>query len=282
MSPNSLSRAVRELAIETLAACWCEVGLPSEALEGILEPVWSSASWPEATLLAREKLGKADLPVDAYRFARGRKFDSFSRIIQPYVIGQVLDVGAGGPDLLERLAADTRTCTDIMKSDREVAGISHVIQEFPFALPFEDESFDTVLMTGMAHHLNESDRGRLLRDISRCLRHDGRIVMIEETFSESAGCGNSREKNMKVLGTTFDRLARADRFAFLCFTDWWGNRVMKASDSIPLPMTFLDLEQWKSELTLAGLSVIRAEQLGLMSGGGHQATPRALIVATRQ
>jgi hypothetical protein len=86
---------------------------------------------------------------------------------------------------------------------------------------------------------------------------------------------------MRHLSARFDELTREDRFAFLRFTDWWGNRVMKGSDDIPLPMTFLDLEHWRTILMNAGLPVTHAERFGLMSGGGHLATPRALIVAAR-
>ena len=281
MSPRAWSAPVRELATTTVMTCWSQTGLPSEHLGPILEGVWRASSWSEATGSARQLLQQAPIPRDAYRMARSRKFDTFARLVQPHVTGAVLDVGAGGPDLLERVSADVRVATDIFVADREAPGIRHVVQAVPHALPFDDAAFDAVLMTGMAHHLEAHDRQRLLHDVHRCLRPGGRVVLIEETFSDATGCGVPAEPSMRELSTGFDDLSRDDRFAFLQFTDWWGNRVMKGSDDIPLPMTFLDTEGWDALLADAGFQGIRIERLGLMSGGGHLATPRALIVAAR-
>lgn len=281
MSRRGCSRPVKELARDTLTVCWSQVGLPSERLDVILDQVWRSATWSEATQRARLELDKVQIHPRTYHVARGRKFDTFARVLQPYVFGSVLDVGAGGPDLLERLSADERVATDILDTDRRALGIRHVVQTMPDALPFRDETFDTVLMTGMAHHLDEEDRNRLLDDVKRCLRPGGQVLLIEETFSRISGCGQSSEPDMSHFSVSFDQLTPEDRYSFLEFTDWWGNRVMKRSDDIPLPMTFLDLERWSMTLANVGLPVTHAELLGMMSGGGHLATPRALIRAAR-
>jgi len=107
------------------------------------------------------------------------------------------------------------------------------------------------------------------------------LVLVEETFSAVSGCGNSSEPALQSAAAKFNEMVRADQLEFLRFTDWWGNRIMKGSDDIPLPMTFLDLEQWHGLLADTGLPVTHDHLLGLMSGGGHLATPRALIVAAR-
>lgn len=282
VSPRDTSIGVRELALDTLVTCWFQAGLPTENLEEVLDGVWGAASWDDATLLARLGLERVDVPASAYRVARDRKFDTFARIVGPHASGALLDVGAGGPDLLERLSAGTRVATDILEAERIAPGISHVVQARPDALPFDDETFDTVLMTGMAHHLTVDDRNRLLQDAHRCLRPGGNLVLVEETFSKVSGCGTSSEPALQLAAAKFNGMVRADQLAFLRFTDWWGNRVMKGSDDIPLPMTFLDLEQWHALLADVGLLVTHDHLFGLMSGGGHLATPRALIVAARR
>lgn len=156
------------------------------------------------------------------------------------------------------------------------------MQARPDALPFPKATFDAVVMTGMAHHVDEGTRARLFEDVHRCLRPHGRLVLVEETFAEESGCGPTVEPSLQQFGSDFDALGRADRLDFLRFTDWWGNRVMKGSDEIPLPMTFLTIEQWRSTLHAAGLPVVKVEQFGLLSGGGHLATPRAMLVSARQ
>ena len=256
--------------------------MPAAGLDPILEGVWGAATWPQATDFARAGLLSLGDIAPAYRQARDRKFDAFARLLQPYATGDVLDVGAGGPDLLERLSASTRIATDILPADRRAPGIGYVVQSRSDLLPFDDHAFDTVLMTGMAHHLVPDDRNRLLREVHRCLRPGGCAVLLEETFDDARGCGESSEPAMKPLSAQFDALSDADRLTFLAFTDWWGNRVMKGSDAIPLPMTFLSIREWASTLGDAHLAVTSTQLLGLMSGGGHLATPRALIVATRR
>lgn len=280
-TPGTVSPAVRALALESLRTCWSNAGLPAQGLGQLLDRVWATRSWSAATESARLDLAGIGMSRSDYAAARNRKFDSFGQILKPLVNGVVLDVGAGGPDLLERLPAQTRVATDILPATRNAPGIPHVVQLTPDALPFEDESFDTVIMTGMAHHLDADVRTRLLRDVHRCLRPGGRVLLIEETFSDHSGGGPVSEPSMAELSIDFDALTRADRFEFLAFTDWWGNRVMKGSDDIPLPLTFLDLEDWQAVLRDAGLPVVRVEQFGVMSGGGHLATPRALIVGSR-
>ena len=255
--------------------------MPNHDLEEVLADIWAVATWSEATEVARAAMKRMDIPVAAYRTARARKFDTFARLVCPYVSGSVLDVGAGGPDLLERLPAHTRVATDILEADRTVPGIGHIVQASPDTLPFDDGTFATVLMTGMAHHLTEEGRRRLLQEAHRCLRPGGHLVLVEETFSGSSGCGMSIEQEFRGASARFDDLDRDERFTFLSFTDWWGNRIMKGSDDIPLPMSFLDLEQWHAILGDAGLPVVHDELLGLMSGGGHLATPRGLIVGAR-
>lgn len=272
---------MRALSADTLTTCWRECGVPTDMMIPLLDDVWAAATWEEATQAARLGLAQARMPADAYSSARARKFDTFAELVRPYVNGDLVDVGAGGPDLLERLPAQTRLTTDIMEADRAVDGIRHVVQPAPDALPFADASCDTILMTGMAHHLQPDIRDRLLAEVHRCLRPGGTLVLIEETFSEQSGCGPASTASMRALSAGFDALSRADRLDFLAFTDWWGNRVMKGSDAIPLPMAFLDLGQWTELLAAARLPVTHVEQLGVMSGGGHLATPRALIVGTR-
>ena len=247
----------------------------------ILERAWAASTWPEATAAARAGLATAQVPKGAYHASRTAKFDTFAAIIGPHAQGAVLDVGAGGPDLLERLHAQPRIAADILPAARTVPGVEQVVQAHPDALPFPGASFDTIVMTGMAHHLEEGMRARLLDDAHRCLRPAGRLVMLEETFAESSGCGDPRETDMRGFSADFDALSRTERLDFLQFTDWWGNRVMKGSDAIPLPMTCLDIEQWGATLAAARMSLDACVQFGVMSGGGHLATPRALLIATR-
>lgn len=49
------------------------------------------------------------------------------------------------------------------------------------ALPFRDESFDTVIGRRFLHHVPDVDRGRIVEEAARVLVPDGRLILLEGT-----------------------------------------------------------------------------------------------------
>lgn len=275
------SEPLSRLFAHVLEQGWRRWGMPAEDLPAILtaalaDPVRATdAVHRRAPYLVSETGGFAA----AYAGARAAKFAVFADMIGPHVRhGLVCDVGAGGTQLIELLAAgggNRYVATDIVGEGptTDDARLSFELQPAPDRLPLPEASATTVLATGMLHHMDAAIRRSLLADIRRCLRPDGVLVLLEETYPAQPWSSRSD------ADAAFQALDAAERWAFLAVTDWWGNRVMKNLPDVPLPCTFLDLGGWDSILLHADLAVREVDYLGMVDCGGHMSTPRALIVA---
>ena len=52
-------------------------------------------------------------------------------------------------------------------------------------LPFEKDYFDSVLVSGFFHHLNEEDVDKVLNESYRVLKEDGKLLLIEDAPSRN-------------------------------------------------------------------------------------------------
>lgn len=139
------------------------------------------AAWSERAVLVES--GRALVPGLAAQSDLAAAFDEL-----PGEFGELLDVGAGTGAVLCHLArrATRATGIDISSSMRVVArtrvrdaGISNctVRQGDMHALPFADQSFDTVLLDQV---LSLSDRPRqVILEAARVLRRDGRLLVLD-------------------------------------------------------------------------------------------------------
>ncbi len=105
---------------------------------------------------------------------------------------QVLDVGCG-TGWLTRIAADAvgpsgtawgiDPAPDMIRLARQTAGCRHCGARFKFAaaedLPFEDDSFDVVILSLVLHHLPPDARAAGLREVRRVLRDTGRLIVVD-------------------------------------------------------------------------------------------------------
>lgn len=93
--------------------------------------------------------------------------------------GLVLDVGCATGQLFEHLPAERVIGLDLSPEMIRRAGrrSNRVMVGDVFQLPFGDESFDTVLLRGLLHHLPDLDRG--IAELRRVLRPGGVLVATE-------------------------------------------------------------------------------------------------------
>jgi SAM-dependent methyltransferase len=263
----------------------------------LLQGAFTARDSESAAKAIEERLSGPSGPAqfrERYARARSRKFGAFAQLLEPWLrVGTAVDLGAGGTDLLDALSTpSTRIAVDIELSEPLPGSRATLVkQTSPDRIPLPDDSADTVIATGVLHHIDAAVRRRLLADTARVLRPEGRLLLLEESFSatdQPAGSRDSAAQTADCLGgdpdvvaaqnDAFADLQLPDRMTFLAFTDWWGNRVMKGSLTIPLPYSFLTSEAWRIELLAAGLPVTNTRNLGLCSGGGHMASPRILFV----
>ena len=146
---------------------------------------------------------------------------------------EVLDVGSGTGLVSRRLAArlDVRpTLTDVVDFGNRVGGLPYVRLRDPVRLPFDDASFDAVLLLFVLHHVPRwEDQELLLGEAARVCRR--RVVLIEDTPT-----------------------SRVDR-AFNVAWDW----VLNLRHGVPKPFTFRTVEGWRAVFRRLGLEVAHAE-----------------------
>lgn len=125
--------------------------------------------------------------------------------VRPVTGEKVLDVGCGPADVLQYLPEVDYTGVDIsaeyIESAKEKYGKGRrflCADASSFSLDSEQGTFDLVLATGVIHHLNDAEVGRLFRFARMALRPGGRLV----TFD---GCYVSNQSTMARWVLSNDR-----------------------------------------------------------------------------
>jgi ArsR family transcriptional regulator len=169
LSIDSLPRAARALLDEAALSA-------DPTLEG-----------DQSRLVALEEERDGGLSDDLERYySPGRSWQSLLvGLVALLKLGQVLDVGAGDGAAATTLAPYCRSLTCIDTNVRAIEAAKDRLAKFPHAraevadvhaLPFEDASFDTVLVF---HTLTYAEKPqRALEECARVLRPGGRLVVL--------------------------------------------------------------------------------------------------------
>lgn len=145
---------------------------------------------------ATEEAGLREMRRDLLRQARGR----------------VLELGSGtglnlelypheGLDSLTLTEPDPHMFKQLRQRANEGCAGAELIQAGAEALPFEDDSFDTVVVTLVL--CTVPDQPAALREISRVLASDGQLLFLEHVRSDQAGTAKWQdrlEKPWRFLG----------------------------------------------------------------------------------
>lgn len=108
---------------------------------------------------------------------------------------QLLDVGTGTGGLLRELAGRSSRpvrAVGVDSSSEMLAAVRHRLPECELvaadarALPFADESFDVVTASYVLHVLDRADRTRVLEEIYRVLRPEGRLATVTPVLQRTA------------------------------------------------------------------------------------------------
>lgn len=134
-----------------------------------------------STRLPRDVAGEMER-----HYSPGRTWEALARSLALMnTLGDVLDVGAGDGAVSSLLAprARTVTCLDedarmIAAAEKRLAGVrgARVVRGDMHALPFDDASFDRVLLFNVLVHAN--DPARAIAEAARVLRPHGEVAIV--------------------------------------------------------------------------------------------------------
>ena len=116
--------------------------------------------------------------------------------------GRVLEIGAGtghnlelyGPEVTELVLTEPERA--MVKRLRARAGAREIVEAPAEALPFADDSFDTVVSTLVLCTVRDPDRA--ISEIRRVLRPDGRLLVLEHVRSEDAKLARWQDRVLPV------------------------------------------------------------------------------------
>jgi ArsR family transcriptional regulator len=177
----------------------CFYGLATDALPNTVRAVLDDTARSDDPTLASDRKRLAELEAERRSGLPDSVADDLERYYSPgrtwrsllsgvtalLDLGDVLDVGSGDGAAAAPIAPYCRSLTCIDANTRLIDGARERLSRFPavracvadvHALPFEDESFDTVLVF---HTLTYAERpARALEECARVLRPGGRLVLL--------------------------------------------------------------------------------------------------------
>ena len=199
--------------------------------------------------------------------------------------GVVADIGAGHNVLGQQILgyADTHGLnvrhvvgTDI--NDWRDAGakqdsrLEFVYQDSTTEFPLSANSYDTVIVKWVLHHMSVRDQSRFLDDIERILKPGGRLVVFEALgvpsedaevwngYHKELGQENSwgpqgdwREANLK-LNRDFRKLSIDQQKRLNALEDYFGHNVVMNRVWMPQPFTYRTVEESRSVLEHLGFA----------------------------
>lgn len=127
----------------------------------------------------REFFAKYELPDDDIE-----RIETVAQLVAKYKGKRVLEAGCGAGHVTSMICDDEMplTAIDVWKSDtilenkRKWQGYEFILCSVS-ALPFKDGSFDTAIYSEVIEHLQSKDQMTSIKELSRCLRQDGVMIM---------------------------------------------------------------------------------------------------------
>lgn len=193
---------------------------------------------------------------------RKRKVKNLAKRINKYISGNVIaDIGGRSDDFIEQIilsnkeiekAYVTDLCSFTTRSKNPK--INFVVQSSLTKTPLSEKTIDTVILSMILHHLRKKQQKEIVKNLILCLKNRGRIILVEDTYPEKANL-----KEYDKITKDFLNFKSRDKKRILYFYDWFGNRLMRNRDNIPLFYNYRTIEEWRNFFKMYGMKQIKSK-----------------------
>lgn len=173
----------------------------------------------------------------------------------------IVDIGAGDNSFLSKLkkllnrkdlaflGMDRARVEDL--ADDEV---DFCLQPGDYHTGLDREKADAVILKAAAHHME--DLGAMLKEIRRILKPGGLLILIEESSDRVAPTEIEPISEMMdmELNRAFYSMALKKRLTSMKILDYYGVRIYRGWDDMPLPLHIHDINGWSHIICEQGFS----------------------------
>ncbi|MBI2449203.1 hypothetical protein HYV49_02815 [Candidatus Pacearchaeota archaeon] len=191
----------------------------------------------------------------------------------------IADIGGRADDFVEQIIQLKKSVkkayvTDLYSFTKRSKNpkIDFVVQSSSTKLPFNKGSINTMILSMVLHHLEKKYQKHMIKNLISSLQNKGKIVLIEDTYPKKI-VGEYDENTKEFL-----RFNPHEKRRILYFYDWFGNRLMRNRDNIPLFYDYRTMEQWKELFEKHGLKQIKSEFIKENPSAPDIFPPKALMV----
>jgi len=274
--------ATNEFVTASLTFSYGQYGIPSYIAEKVAEILSGYSNDPQLDItVIREKvyklIGTPGDPSSPFYATYGNYKTAIKpaitmALIEDYVTGPtIVDIGCDNNVLAETIAGkinariigtDTRDSGGKPRSPKVEFRLQNSEAEIPIR---GHECIDTVLLISMIHHVDSHLIGKFFEEIKRVVKSDGRIVIVEDTYSEnieaSHNCNNLLEKFFAIAPEKRDRALR--------IIDWIGGVLIPGDIGMHHPFNLKSMEEWEKTFEENGFEVVKKEFVGFNKGRLH-------------
>jgi len=261
-------KRLKENIAERLKNYWKKIELPYKWINPILNILLRYSSNEDIAIMKIRKRYSQITKSNNLTYSkklkefRSIKVKNLANRIKNDILGEIIvDVGGRNPDFIEQIVLLKKeikkaylTDIDLFSSESKNHKIKFLLQEDKTKIPFAKNAINTFILSMVLHHLKSFDQRNLIKNMVSSLKHDGKIILIEDSYPESKDIkGHSRNIN------NFLRFTPDEKKRILSFYDWFGNRLMRNRDNTPLFYKYRTMEEWKDIFEGEGLNQIKAK-----------------------
>ena len=210
-------------------------------------------------------LGKTDVLTKIPEKLKSRAIPIYNQIAPYLKPGRVLDLGCGDGAVGALISSHQNMPVDLADvykhNDIHEIGLPFTQLAQNESLPFDDNSFDNVLLLTVLHHSDDPEL--LLREARRILRPDGRLIVIESVFGVDGSRLPESERD-KIAG--YLALDPEKQRSVNAYFDHFYNRIIHYNEhpkfKVNVPFEFDTPENWELRLKKNGFKSKRLIHVG--------------------